>query len=154
METNKKINHLLDRYFAGETSTQEEQKLRVYFAQENLPDEMQPMAPLFGYMNTEAAAWKALREIEREDKKQLTQAKRRRWIIGSATATTAASVIIAVVLLLNPTDAIKHKNENCVWIDGKQIFDTETVLQYAEKSFKNVRIEANIVEEQLRFMAE
>ena len=135
METNKNIHHLLDRYFAGETSPQEEQKLRIYFAQENLPDEMQPMAPLFAYMDAEVAAWKALREIENEQKAHSIHAKHRGWIIGSAAATAAASAIIAVLLLLNPTDTIKHKNENCVWIDGKQIFDTETVRQYAEKSF-------------------
>lgn len=55
MEYNE-IRTLLDRYWEGETSLEEEELLRSFFAdhQQNLPPDLQEAAPLFGYFATEA----------------------------------------------------------------------------------------------------
>lgn len=45
----KYIEQLVDRYFDAETSLEEEQILRSFFSQEDIPAEMQQWAPLFAY---------------------------------------------------------------------------------------------------------
>lgn len=60
MEYNE-IRTLLNRYWEGETSLEEEDLLRSFYAenQHNLPADLQEAAPLFGYFAAEAA-----RELE------------------------------------------------------------------------------------------
>lgn len=51
----KYINQLLERYWAGETSLEEEQILRSFFSQPNVPDELKQYRCLFIYEQTEPA---------------------------------------------------------------------------------------------------
>ena len=50
----KYINQLLDRYWKCETSLEEEEILRAFFSQEDLPAELKPYKPLFAYEQKEA----------------------------------------------------------------------------------------------------
>ena len=52
----KYISQLLERYWAGETSLEEEQILRAFFSQTNVPDELKQYRCLFLYEQTEPAA--------------------------------------------------------------------------------------------------
>lgn len=45
----KYINQLLNRYWQGETSLEEEDILRAFFSQENIPAELMAYKPLFAY---------------------------------------------------------------------------------------------------------
>ncbi len=49
----KYINQLLDRYWRGETSLEEEQILRSFFSQLCVPEELAKFRPLFAYEQTE-----------------------------------------------------------------------------------------------------
>ena len=51
----KYINQLLERYWAGETSLEEEQILRSFFSHPNVPDELKQYRCLFIYEQTEPA---------------------------------------------------------------------------------------------------
>lgn len=51
----KYINQLLERYWAGETSLEEEQILRSFFSQPNVPEELKQYCCLFIYEQTEPA---------------------------------------------------------------------------------------------------
>ena len=50
----KYINQLLDRYWKGETSLEEEEILRAFFSQDELPAELKPYQALFSYEMGEA----------------------------------------------------------------------------------------------------
>ena len=50
----KYINQLLDRYWKGETSLEEEEILRAFFSQDELPAELRPYQALFSYEMGEA----------------------------------------------------------------------------------------------------
>ena len=52
MEYNE-IKNLLDKYFAGETSLEEEKKLSEYFAQGNVHKDFEEWKPLFAYFSSE-----------------------------------------------------------------------------------------------------
>ena len=49
----KYIEQLLDRYWQCETSLEEEQILRAFFQQNDIPAEMSQYQPLFAYVNEE-----------------------------------------------------------------------------------------------------
>lgn len=51
----KYIEQLLDRYWNGETSLEEERILRAFFSQENIPEELRQYKPLFAYEQAEPA---------------------------------------------------------------------------------------------------
>ena len=50
----KYINQLLDHYWKGETSLEEEEILRAFFSQDELPAELKPYQALFSYEMGEA----------------------------------------------------------------------------------------------------
>jgi hypothetical protein len=47
------IQQLLDRYFEGETTLQEEAQLRDYFRRDDVPDTLRPYRPLFRFFEAE-----------------------------------------------------------------------------------------------------
>lgn len=49
----KYIEQLLERYWQGETSLEEEEILRTFFCQKDLPEGLQQYAPLFAYEREE-----------------------------------------------------------------------------------------------------
>ncbi|GGD29605.1 hypothetical protein [Flavobacterium orientale] len=46
----QKIEQLIDKYFEGTTSLEEEMVLKNYFSQENVADELKQFQPLFSYL--------------------------------------------------------------------------------------------------------
>lgn len=52
----KYIKQLLERYWRCETSLEEEEILRMFFAQKNIPAELERYQPLFAYEQTEPSA--------------------------------------------------------------------------------------------------
>ena len=44
------VKKLLERYFEADTTVAEEELLRDYFSKENIPDDLKPYAPLFGFV--------------------------------------------------------------------------------------------------------
>ena len=89
-----KINELLNKYFDGETSCEEERELRRFFAEEEVPEELQVYRPLFACLDQEAQKFR-LEQSETEKKKtapvQSYSLKRRRWLyfLGGAAASIA-----------------------------------------------------------------
>ena len=56
------IDELLNRYFEGETSAEEEQKLRRFFASDNVPENLSAYKPLFAYFDEEIATERDMAE--------------------------------------------------------------------------------------------
>lgn len=77
---------LLERYFEGKTSLQEEQALRDYFRQENVADHLTGYAPLFQYWDREAAIMAPPRR----------QTRRRRMLLRTLMAVAAALLFVLV----------------------------------------------------------
>ena len=44
------IDELLNRYFEGETSSEEERELRAFFTSGNVPDRLAVYTPMFTYL--------------------------------------------------------------------------------------------------------
>lgn len=95
----KRIVMLLDKYFAGETSLEEEEALRQFFQREVIPEELKPYQPLFQFFSHE----RNLKPGEGFDERLLAQIEsldhhqplRRRFWSGSVLG-LAASLAIAI----------------------------------------------------------
>ena len=146
------IHSLLDKYFEGKTSGEEEQILRRYFAQDNLPEELEEFAPIFNFFGNEALAATAINEANRETVRNAKPKSR----LGNlwAIAALAASVLIAVLIISHPKGQSSMSKGNFVWVDGKRITEPATVQKYAEASLGKVQPETDLLEEQLSFMLE
>lgn len=48
------IDELLNRYFEGETSSEEERVLRAFFTSGNVPDRLAVYTPMFAYLEEES----------------------------------------------------------------------------------------------------
>lgn len=90
------IQQLLDRYFAGETTLQEEAQLRDYFRRDDVPDALRPYQPMFQFFETERQARLdeqfEERLLQRLKQRPRPQVRRLRIWVASA----AAALVIAL----------------------------------------------------------
>ncbi|MEM6772891.1 MAG: hypothetical protein AAF597_20095 [Bacteroidota bacterium] len=80
---------LLDRYFAGETSLDEEQQLRDYFAAGDIDPAHRPFAPMFAY-------WAAAGEVTAPPARPIVIRPRLRSLRWMLSAAAAVLLLLAV----------------------------------------------------------
>lgn len=147
------IHYLLDKYFEGDTSSDEEKRLRLYFAQDDLPEELKVYTTFFRFLDDESAALAVLHHVKQENggiKQRKTFFLRKMW----SYVAVAAVLLAAILLLVRPNNQPSSLSENYVWVDGKQITDPVVVSEYAESAFGRIQPENDMIEDQLRFMFE
>ena len=144
------IDGLLNKYFEGETTLEEERMLRTYFNQDNLPEHLKEFAPMFNYIEDERVALEVLKEIS-DASPALTVTKKRKAILSKSLyiSAVAAACIIAVFFLFSPGKSNSNGSESYAWINGKRITDKEEIKMFAEKSLENVSSHENIFLEQM-----
>lgn len=146
------IQKLLDRYFEGETSREEEKELRELFANRDIPDEFLPLVPIFDFLKDEEEAITILNEIKQEHLALAKRTKRARRITRSFVA--AIAVLLVAVLLIQHTGQDILEEDSYVWVDGVKITDPHVIQQHAELSFGKINTNIDLVEEQLSFFFE
>ena len=144
------IDGLLNKYFEGETTLEEERMLRTYFNQDNLPEHLKEFAPMFNYIEDERVALEVLKEIS-DASPALTVTKKRKAILSKSLyiSAVAAACIIAVFFLFSPGKSNSNGSESYAWINGKRITDKKEIKMFAEKSLDNVSSNENIFMEQM-----
>ena len=126
----KKINEILDLYFAGETSIEQEQELKQYFASQNIENEHKAYRQLFETFATE----KQEKYPENMPKMRSKPLRKRSVVISIISA--AACVLFMLTVFPSQVE------ENYVVINGKRIYDDELVLKMANE--KIAKISANL----------
>lgn len=120
------IEELLNKYLEGETSCDEERKLRLFFAQDKVPGHLQTYRPMFTFFEEES---------KRTKKKSAPRLPRRLLYAFSG---IAAGVLIALAIA-----GISHhlggEPENYVIIDGKCYTDARLIHKQARDAFDEVR---------------
>ena len=90
------LKHLVEKFFDGETSVEEERLLKVYFSGENIPEQFQEMKAYFTALQneTEQALDDAFeqRVFEKTEEDVPRPGNRKRWIYGVVAA--AATVLL------------------------------------------------------------
>lgn len=108
-----KIDELLNKYFEGETSCEEERRLRRFFTEEEVPEHLQTYRPLFAYLEKEVGKKTPTLHRKSIDRHRLF----RLW------SGIAAGLLLLFGLseLLFPVSA--ESGENYVIIDGTRYTD-------------------------------
>lgn len=96
---NQKIQKLLDRYFEGETSLEEEAALKEYFRGEQIDPEFKPFQALFQYFESERQPALS-KDFEQRVLAKIQSQKRLR--IGWVYRIAAAAAIIAGIVFFFP----------------------------------------------------
>jgi hypothetical protein len=118
----QKIHELLQRYFEGASSLDEERELHRYFAGEHISDTLKAYRPLFMFFAEE-------RSIAPPKPKAVTRNLR----IGLSIVTGIAASIAILFLVGVP----KMQSDNYVYyVDGQRIYDETAAIAMAENKLQ------------------
>lgn len=125
-----KPEELLNKYFDGETTCEEERELRHFFAQEKIPPGLMIYRPLFAYIENEATLHK-----EAPNKK-----KQKRSFVRDITYTLGgvAATLLLVFAIAGINRHFYRADINEVWIDGVRYTEQTIVHQQATSAFEDV----------------
>lgn len=138
----KDIDKILERYFEGESTLEEEQILRNYFGQPEIEERHKIYAPIFQFFITESS------ENSESDTKE-TIGKRQRFNIRPWIS-IAASIAIIVGLYIIFSPQIENPNKSIVYINGNKTTDINIINDEALNSIDNVTdMDESIVESQI-----
>ena len=128
-----KIEELLDKYFEGETSCEEERRLRRFFTEEEVPEELQMYRPLFAYLEQEATATQdtAVTQPQADTPRPRFRLHRAFYLMGSIAA--GLLLLIGTAQLLFP---LADAPENFVIIDGVRHTDENLAKAKAQEAMQ------------------
>lgn len=142
------IDELLNRYFEGETSAEEEQKLRRFFASGDVPENLSAYKPLFAYFDEEIAAERDMaEEIWAEIAPEALPEKRfrlnRKSVVYVLSAVAACVLVfLGISQLLYPADPC-FCSDNYVVINGRCYTDIHKVRSSAFEALHEVATPAD-----------
>ncbi|MEI7504022.1 MAG: hypothetical protein WCJ61_12140 [Paludibacter sp.] len=108
---------LIESYYDGLTSVEEEKQLRNFLSQSNLPERYKPEQAIFGYF---------------VGKKMKVQFSLRPYIRWASVAAVLAFVAVTIHFLST------ENLPNYAYVDGKKITDVQLVKNLAETSLKEI----------------
>lgn len=120
------LNKILDKYFKGETSADEERILKLYFKSDQIAPEHLAFKPLFDAFTLEAAETMAIKQQNRTRQFFL-----QKWIYAGSGV--AAAVLLALWLFGSPA----FQGDYAI-VNGTRINDHELAQQLAQAKINKV----------------
>lgn len=121
------IEELLDRYFEGETSLEEEEQLRQYFRQNHVEKEFKIYTPIFNLLDREREMLETVVPPKKSKKHTFIYL----W------AGVAASLLLVTIIRLGE-QRTNSQSQSIVYVDGKQISDPNVINSQALLSIENI----------------
>lgn len=126
------IEKVLEKYFDGESSLAEEQRLRVFFSQENIPASLQIYKPMFVYLSEKI---NEKENIPLEDKIKITS---RFDFLGWKIAAVAASIFVCIMIQSRFFSSENKATISSVYINGALYKDLKTIQSKALLSIEDI----------------
>ncbi|MDR3061893.1 MAG: hypothetical protein LBU57_07250 [Dysgonamonadaceae bacterium] len=121
------IKQLLDQYFEGQTSLQEEQILRNYFQQEDVDESLTEYKPMFDFFNEE----RVLNSIEENEVEIPGKVKFLRmgkvWFSRFSIGIAASIMLFFGVKFAFFNQKKEVSGQSIVYVDGKKFTDRKTI---------------------------
>lgn len=134
----KEIEELLNKYFEGETTCEEERALRRFFTEEFVPEHLQMYRPIFAFFETEHTRYvQAPTNIRQENRQEKKKKKTFSYYLTYTLGTVAATLL----LIVGVSGIYRHlfpAPTSYVIIDGKRYTDTELAREQAKAAFRDV----------------
>lgn len=137
-EKEKRIRILLERYFEGMTTLEEERLLREYFsAGEDIPHDLLYARAIFGAFHDASSA--AVPDMPAGFREKTRPCRRRgmsrtQWILTGAAASAAAAVFI-LIFVRQKEPAPAPETIYC-YVNNVPVTDYETAARYAENTLE------------------
>lgn len=134
------IEELLNKYFEGETTCDEENQICQYFMKEAIPEHLLIYKPLFAFFDEE-------KKLFREENTSVIQLvpvnryfnnKSHRKLIVYALSGLAACALLTIGIFTFERNSASQAPDNYVVVNGKCITDKAMVKAYAEASLSEV----------------
>lgn len=130
------IDKILEKYFDGETSLEEEKILRQYFRQPEIEERHKMYASMFNFFS--------------QERKEAVIEKKKKKIPVYAWVSIAASILILLTIKSVHTDMESEAAKSMLYIDGKKITNMQTINSEALISIENVsEVEADVIDSQI-----
>lgn len=138
------IDELINQYFEGETSAEEERQIRAFFASGHVPERLAVYTSLFAYFDEEIAE-KQKRELavipQHEDNRRIPFSRRTVfWLVSGVAA--CLLFLLGIGRLFNPMDP-SFCSDNYVVINGQCYTDIHKVRSMAFEALQEVATPAN-----------
>ncbi|MDR1055642.1 MAG: hypothetical protein LBL90_07445 [Prevotellaceae bacterium] len=135
MNTIEKIKQLIDSFFAGETTLEQEETLRNYFTTGNVPDDLKKYQPIFDYFTQQRENLENEGAGEETGLLPIKLTKRRHIAWCAVTGIAAGAALLLTIALFNNRQITKSQDTICegtfVMIDGVCTDDPKLVSKYA-----------------------
>jgi hypothetical protein len=144
----KEIDHLIKKYFDGETSLEEENKIRHFLMQgDPLPEKYESMKAIFLFFNSESEK-KSRLKLE-----SIIARPRKQWKIGRISYFAAAA---CMALVLGFWFMTNHGEEKKVfaYINGRPVENRELAYKEAQKALLLVSKNLNKGTEKISHLSE
>lgn len=153
MDTNN-IKKLIDNYFEGNTSLEEEEILRDYFRQKNTAIELDSYKPIFRFFAEERSVEKKILEIDSlpEVHPKISENKRVKMLSWISIASVACILIFLGLNFFVHTQK-RLPETSIAYIDGKKYTDIELIQSQTLTSLENLtEAEGDIFSSQLEVL--
>ncbi|WP_455587493.1 hypothetical protein [Bacteroides sp.] len=130
------IEELLNKYFEGDTTCEEERELRRFFTKGIVPEHLKEYVPLFAFFEEENKQAKVSHTVSSSQKRTL----RHRLMYS------ISGIAAGLLILLGIAGIHRHFNampDSYVIIDGKCYTDENLVREQAMAAFLNVSLDEN-----------
>ena len=118
-----KIKRLLDKYFAGESTLEEEQEIQHFFAAGHIPPSLEVYRPMFSFFAVE----RAVEPPAKSGRVYMT------WL-------TVAGIAAGLALMLIMTWPKAQAEQYVYYIDGQRVYDESAALQSAEDKLQRMSL--------------
>jgi hypothetical protein len=146
----EQADQLVDAYYEGTTTQAEEQLLRDFLNQNDLPQRFDAERAIFGYFTREKSTdtSKTLEPIQVDRSHRGLILKINPVLKWSL----AAAVIFSAVLIVPKT--LANRNVDVAYVDGVRLTDKNTIRSLALTSIQNMELNNNEVETSLNILKE
>lgn len=137
----KDIDNILEKYFEGETSLDEERLLKSYFQGQNIAPEHLIYAPIFQHLSNEQS--EATEQLKPKERKRLPL-----WLSAAA----CAAILIGIFLVAIPQ--WNAGNASFVYVDGKKYKNIDEINTQALNSLMAIEEETDdeLLESQINIL--
>lgn len=131
-----KIDKILEKYFEGDTSIEEEKLLVQYFQKEKIDSIHEQYKPLFQFVALEKETIHATKIVPKPKTRNL-------YYYIAACASVAAIIFVTFNINKNP------QIESMAYVNGKKVMDSETIHSEVLKAIISIEDDSDILESQI-----
>lgn len=141
----KDVETLLNKYFEGETTCEEERQLRRFFTEELVPEHLQIYRPMFAFFEAEkeeiGEAGESLESFDTSEMPLLTTTRKKSVSFRKKLTYSLGAAAATLLLLLGVSGIYRHiapAPVDYVIIDGKRYTDANLIREQAMDAFRDV----------------